>query len=213
MTGSQFFAKLPKESNYKDRNKIEQAYWFAKAAHVKQTRDEGERYFNHPRRVALYFLNYYLEYRQLMKYGCPELTADDICTALMHDAVEDCWPPEGMIRKLFGENVERCVFSLSKKIPTYDKTSGYIVRKKKIPTIKYLKKMEWYGTDTECIIKMCDRLDNLRTMCKVWSKKDQLAYIRETKVMLKIFRRFYDAEIYTDLEKEIVKVFKRLKMP
>ena len=207
MNGKKFFAQLPKGFTYEDRNKIEWAYDFAKREHGEQMRDEGERYFNHPRRVALYFL----KYKQSLVYGSPVVLPEHIIAALLHDVVEDCWSPEGMIRRLFGEEVEKWVFGLSKKIPLFDKTSGYITRKKKIDTRKYLKNLVKTGTDVECIIKMCDRLDNVRTMSKAWTSKEQFEYIEETKLMLKIFGRFYDTTIYLDLEKEVVKTLKRLK--
>lgn len=208
MTGKQFFQCLPGEFTYTDRNKIEQAYHFAKFEHIKQFRDEGERYFNHPRRVALYVL----KYKRLLVYGSPEVTLNHMVAALLHDVVEDCYPPQGMIRNLFGEEVEGWVFDLSKKIPVYDKTSGYIVRKRKIDTRQYLKKIAGKGDIAVAIIKMADRLDNLRTMGQAWKKRRQLKYLEETKLMLRIFGRFYDTAIYLDLEKEVVKVLKRLSV-
>ncbi len=208
MNGKQFFEKLPKEFTYEERNKIEQAYWVAKAAHRLQIRDGGERYFNHPRRVALSVAKYI----PLLKYGDPKVAANHIIAALLHDVVEDCYLPQGMICDLFGEEVKDWVFGLSKNIPRYDNTSGYVVGKRKIGAEKYLKKMAKDGWLIECIIKMCDRLDNLRTMGKGWPKKRQLKYINETKTMLSIFRRFYETAIYIDLQKEAEKAIKRLSV-
>lgn len=207
MNGERFFKSLPKEFTYAERNKIEQAYWLAKAAHKMQYRDGGERYFNHPRRVALYVL----KYKQLLVYGSSEVTPNHIIASLLHDVIEDCYLPQGMIRQLFGEEVEVWVFGLSKKIPVYDKTSGYIIRKKKINAAKYLKKLAKDRWDIECIIKMADRLDNLRTMGKAWPKGRQLSYLDETKLMLSIFLRLDHSVVYRDLQKEVNKAILRLK--
>lgn len=207
MNGKKFFEKLPKEFSFEDRNKIEQAYHFAKFEHIKQVRDEGERYFNHPRRVALYFLKYKL----LLAYGSNEITPNHIITALLHDVIEDCYPPHGMIRALFGEEVESRVFDLSKKIPVYDKTSGYIIRKIKLNAKEYLRKMAKDGGGIVCMIKMADRLDNVRTMQNAWPRHRQLKYIQETKMLLSIFVRFSDTQIYCDLQKEVSKFMAKLK--
>lgn len=56
---------------------IQDAYWMAKDGHRRQRRDDGERYFEHPRRVAAI----------LIHIGRQDTAL--IVTALLHDLVED----------------------------------------------------------------------------------------------------------------------------
>lgn len=202
MNHKEFFERLPKEYTPAERNKIEQAYHVSKTEFMLEKRDGGERYFNHCRRVALL----------LMKYYRPPLIlwSDNVIIALLHDVLEDCWPPENMLKDLFGKEVNRGVLVLSKLIPVYDKNSGYARTKTKLDVNRYLEAISLENSVLG-ITKMADRLDNIKTMNNVWPKKRQLKYVKETELMLNIFHeKFQHSAAYYDLKRELDNIKARL---
>lgn len=200
MNHKQFFEKLPKEYTPAERNKIEQAYHVSKIEFMLEKRDDGERYFNHCRRVALLF----------MKYCNYTAWSGDVMIALLHDVLEDCWPPQNLLDDLFSPEVKKGVVCLSKLVPVYDEISGYAVRKIKLDINEYLNAI-CNDRDMLGIIKMADRLDNIQTMNKAWPKERQLEYVKETELMLGIFhKKFSGLAIYRQLERVLRKTKARL---
>ena len=63
-----------------DLETIKAAYEFSKSGHVKQTRESGERYFDHPKAVAL------ILFQELKVLDCEVIRA-----ALLHDVREDSY--------------------------------------------------------------------------------------------------------------------------
>ena len=134
--------------------KIELAYVIVKDGHRgqyrKQVDGEGKpvRYFEHPRRVALILID------ELGIYD-PDL----IIMALGHDTLEDTHLSAELIEHCFGCRVIRNIRLLSK-----------------VPKEGYYERFMKFGTWEAMMVKMCDRLDNLRDIegCSVEFIKKQV---------------------------------------
>jgi SAM-dependent methyltransferase len=145
--------------NYLDL--IEKAYRFAEKNHAGQKRDEGTDYFVHPLRVAYILLDE-------LKITDPNV----ICVALLHDILEDSPISHTMLREIFGEQITSMVKTLTKEDATEypskeERDRVYLERIKEAPL-------------EVCLIKLSDRLDNVRYLHLSPSQEKQLKYYRET---------------------------------
>lgn len=188
-----------------DIDMIMLAYDMSKEAHRTHTRDSGERYFEHPRALAIIALD------ELGWYD-----RDIICALFLHDTGEDS-PIFGnrnmgwdnfvitatyRIEKMFNPNIAKMVIALTKP---------------EIDGIKFFSKSEvteYYlvGITKEEKVLVCkaiDRLHNLRTSGSdtfVVIKKSERT-LKETKeVYLPIFEKISDTDVYKEklLQKIIV---------
>lgn len=130
-----------------DYRLIEQAYSTAKDAFREIERENGERYFEHLRAVAL-ILMVYLRVRD----------ANAIAAALLHDIVEDIpgWNQERLAVE-FSQTVAEYVWWVSK--PSLDRFGGN----------KEARNRAYHQTLGQAprmplLIKLCDRLHNLLTL-------------------------------------------------
>ena len=144
-----------------DIKKIQKAYSFAFYAHMGQKRKDGSDYITHPVAVTEILLE--------LKMDC-----DSICAALMHDVLEDCNVQKSNLAKVFGDDVAHIVDGVSKlgKIDlknVADKNANN------------LQKMALaMANDVRVIlVKLCDRLHNMRTIEFVPRKK-QIQKSKET---------------------------------
>ena len=137
------------------------AYETAERAHDGQLRDEGTPFIEHPLRVALIVA---LELRRHE----PEL----LCAALLHDVVEDSSVREADVRRAFGHTVAHYVGLLTKE-------KAHDPKEKREITRRYLKRIEAHSPEA-MLLKLADRLDNLRSLEEMpdWDKRNK--YIRET---------------------------------
>ena len=136
---------LDDEKQY-DLSKIISAYEFAAKAHANQVRSSGEPYITHP--VAVAYI--------LLELG---MDTDTICAALLHDVVEDTDTTLEELRKLFGQDVAMLVDGVTKlgKIPLFTKEEQQAENVRKI--------LLAMSQDIRVIIiKLCDRLHNMRTL-------------------------------------------------
>lgn len=154
--------RLTPEIGSIDVNRILSAYVLAKDVHQYQRRNDGTPYFWHPTRVARIMID---------ELGCRD--ADLIIAALLHDTLEDSDILNAEVLTYnFGEYVTFLVDSLTKEIRVDDGPlreqidRDYVERLKKAPE--------------DCrIIKLCDRLDNLR--CLAFNlKRNPFKYVQET---------------------------------
>lgn len=155
--------KLCREYNSQaDTAKIEKAYQFAKEAHGPQLRKSGEPYITHPLNVA---------------FILADLKVDDatIIAALLHDVPEDTERTLEEVIDLFGAEVGSLVKGVTK-----------------LSKVKYVLDMEQYQVDClrkmflslskdlrVVIIKLADRLHNMRTLLAVRPEK-RVRIARET---------------------------------
>ena len=132
---------------------VRAAYQLSKGAHRNQKRDGGRRYFDHPREVALI----------LMK----ELKIGDwkvIVLGLLYDTLEDSFlMSPWVLEKIFGADVAISVRRLTKE----DKEG-------------YLDRLRTFGTSRDLMVKLVDRLHNLRTLssCSKEKRRKQIAETR-----------------------------------
>jgi len=140
---------------------VERAHAVAGQAHHGQQRDEGAPYIEHPLRVAL------IVAREMGRRE-PDLLA----AALLHDVVEDSPLGEADVRAAFGHDVAQLVGLLTKE-KAHDPTE------KRELTRRYLKRIAAASPDA-LLLKLCDRLDNLRPLADIPDYDKRNKYIRET---------------------------------
>ena len=161
-----FFRRLNNRSSY-ELERIQLAYWLAKNVHRVQTRDSGERYFEHPRHVALI----------LMENGVTNTEA--IINALLHDVLEDTYTPSRVLIELFGGQTYQNLVVLSKQLPAEDKLSGQIIDWVKKTTEDYYRNIIRAEYNVR-LVKCADRLHNLRSCNGVWPQTRIDKYLKET---------------------------------
>ena len=141
-----------------DRPEIEQvsrAYNVAESAHQYQLRDEGTPYIVHPLRVAVSLVD------ELEIYS-PKL----ICSALLHDVIEDSPTTREEITDMFGSDIGQLVWLLTKF--------------EDVSLRDYLAAIEDAAETGAPLIKLCDRLDNLRFLARSPRADKKQRYIRTT---------------------------------
>ena len=148
-----------------DLIKVRTAYDFAATAHHGQKRDSGEDYINHPLEVALIVYDLGMD-------------TTSVIAALLHDVVEDTDTEIEQIQKQFGKEVAVLVDGVTK-------LSRLSFRNKQEQQMENLRKMFLAMTQDlrVIIIKLADRLHNLRTL-KHLPEEKQKNIARET---LKIY--------------------------
>lgn len=141
---------------------IEDAYHSAKASFKDKYREEGVRYFEHLRAVALILL-LYLRVRD----------ANVIAAALLHDILEDVpgWTQE-LLATRFNSDVATLVFWVSKE--NLELFGGDKEKRDRA----YHQKLNVAPREA-ILIKLADRLHNVITLWAT-SKKKQMRKIRET---------------------------------
>lgn len=138
--------KILDDDKQYDMSKIITAYEFAAKAHETQVRSSGEPYITHPLAVSFILLDLGMD-------------TDTICAAMLHDVVEDTEVTLEEIKKRFGQDVAMLVDGVTKlnKIPIFNKEEQLAenVRKILLAMSQDIRVM---------IIKLCDRLHNMRTL-------------------------------------------------
>lgn len=140
-----FFEEI-KASKHYDVDKIEKAYNLAFNAHKNQRRRSGEPYIMHPVAVA----------KILFKLG---MDNECIIGALLHDVVEDTEYDLNYIKKEFGDEVALLVDGVTKlgqiSLSSREEVQAENIRKMFIAMNEDIRVI---------IIKLCDRLHNMRTL-------------------------------------------------
>jgi GTP pyrophosphokinase len=173
--------------SWNDREQIMFAYDLSKSAHRTQYREGGERYFEHPREVALILMD-----------ECHITKPSPISAAFLHDAMEDTsifgsyqrlsyseWKDIARFRisKAFDEHTADMIIDLTKpKIDHQEVSNG------KEGMTLYITNLRQAHPDT-LLVKMADRLHNLRTL-QYTSPEKQSRKIAETQdIYLPLFQR------------------------
>ena len=156
------FIKLVKSYNAEDLDKVLKAYRFAAKKHAGKYRESGAEYITHPLTVA---------------YIVAEMYADSntLCAALLHDVVEDTDTTLDDIRREFNDDIAELVDGVTK-----------------ISNIDFMNKADIMNANTRkmivslmkdpriVIIKLADRLHNMRTLGYKKDKGKQEAKALET---------------------------------
>ena len=129
-----------------DAKRLFDAFTFADAAHHGQLRKSGEPYIIHPLAVAEIVADL-------------ELDVDSVIAAMLHDCIEDTPATHEEIAKKFGEPVAELVEGVTKL------TRVQYVSKEEEQMENLRKMLMAMAHDIRVIlIKICDRLHNMRTM-------------------------------------------------
>lgn len=132
---------------------ITQAYMLAAKAHEGQKRYTGEPYISHPVEVARILAGLHMDHQCIM-------------AAMLHDVIEDTSIDKPVIIQRFGEKVAELVDGVSKlKLITFES-------KEQAQAENFRKMMMAMAQDIRVIlIKLADRLHNMRTLGAVPSEK------------------------------------------
>lgn len=161
---------------------LKKAYSVAADAHINQRRASDEPYIVHPLEVAATLADMKLD----------EIS---IAASLLHDVVEDTDYTIEEINRLFGEEVANIVWGVTKisKLPDFD------VENAKAETLK--KMIIAMTNDVRVIlIKLADRLHNLKTLAALKSEKRQRIARETLEIYAPIAYRLGMGKIKTDLE-------------
>ncbi len=138
-----------------DEDLIKRAYQVALSAHEGQTRKSGEPYINHPLAVAMI----------VAVQGLDDVT---IAAALLHDSVEDTVIELQDLERDFGNDVAQIVDGVTKldrlKFESEEDQQAASMRKMLVALAKDLRVL---------IIKLADRLHNMRTLAALPEPKQQ----------------------------------------
>jgi GTP pyrophosphokinase len=142
-----------------DLSVIERAYAVAERAHDGQMRKSGDAYITHPLAVATI----------LAELG---MTPPTLAAALLHDTVEDTAYGLDELRRDFGDEIAMLVDGVTKldKVTYGEAAQAETVRKMVIAMARDIRVL---------VIKLCDRLHNMRTLRYLPEEKQQ-SKARET---------------------------------
>ena len=163
-----------------DMNKIENAYILAYESHIGQRRKSGEDYILHPVEVA--------EILADMK-----MDTDTIVAGLLHDVVEDTLIVLEDIEDNFGKDVKKLVDGVTKlrNLPRTDSKKLENKRKMVIAMSEDIRVV---------IIKLADRLHNMRTLKYMKPEKQQEKSKETIEIYAPIAHRIGMARIKWELE-------------
>jgi len=148
-------ARLTQELDEQQIARVRRAYEVAQVAHAGQTRDEGTPYIIHPVRVAVSLVDELKLYSPIL-----------ICSALLHDVIEDSDVSREDIERTFDEEIAEVVWLLTKL--------------EHVSLRDYLGRIEAAAHTGAPIVKLCDRLDNMRSVIDTPRLEKKRRYIRTT---------------------------------
>lgn len=150
------FSELKRKLDYLSAEQVaqvEQAYQVAHKAHEDQTRSSGEPYITHPLAVAMILADFHLD-------------AESITAAILHDVIEDTHVDKDTLTADFGEEVAELVDGVSKLTQIQFQTRA------EAQAANFRKMMMAMSKDIRIIlIKLADRLHNMRTLGHLSTKK------------------------------------------
>lgn len=154
------------------KSDIYMAYAIARFCHLNQKRDEGTPYIVHPLRVSLYLIETFQFSDHFFK--SQNITKEEaLIIALLHDTIEDFGGTTAQfIEEEFGTHMLEMIQFLTKSNKDNSNTIYYDELKKAPEIVK--------------IIKLLDRLDNLRGLLKseLKSKERKKDYLFESENMI-----------------------------
>ncbi len=187
------FAALEVKLDYLDAadiRRVRDAYRFADEAHLGQFRASGEPYITHPIAVAGLCAEW-------------KLDAQAIMAALMHDAMEDCGITKVELIERFGAPTADLVDGLTKldklRFSTREESQAESFRKMLLAMTRDVRVI---------LVKLADRLHNMRTMDAVERPKQQRIAAETLEIYAPIAHRLGLNQTYRELQELS---FKRLK--
>ena len=174
--------KIKQYNHNLDTKRLYAAFQYADSAHSGQLRKDGSPYITHPLAVAEIVAEL-------------ELDTDSIIAALLHDCIEDTGATHEDIAKLFGAPVADLVEGVT-KLTRVQYTS------KEEEQMENLRKMLMaMAKDIRVIlIKICDRLHNMRTMAYQTPRKQKEKALETMEIYAPIAHRLGMQRIKWELE-------------
>ena len=130
----------------KDLDLLQTAYNVAFEAHKDQFRKEGSAYITHPVEVASILIELHLD-------------IETVCAGLMHDVLEDSFIKKSYLQKLFGKDIVAIVDGVSNlnklDFNSIEDRNANNLQKMALAMSKDIRVI---------IVKLCDRLHNMRTI-------------------------------------------------
>jgi RelA/SpoT family (p)ppGpp synthetase len=130
----------------KDLDLLQTAYNVAFEAHKDQFRKEGSAYITHPIEVASILIELHLD-------------IETVCAGLMHDVLEDSFIKKSYLEKLFGKDIVAIVDGVSNlnklDFDSIEDRNANNLQKMALAMSKDIRVI---------IVKLCDRLHNMRTI-------------------------------------------------
>ena len=171
INNNELIDQIKSYNKFLNSESLNKAYNFALEAHQNQKRDEGVPYIIHPVAVAKILTEL-------------KLDSATITTGLLHDTIEDTNVTYDTVKKEFGEEVANLVEGVTKISALEDKASGDSkaenFRKLILATSKDIRVL---------LVKLADRLHNMRTIQFV---KDKEKIIRKAKETMEIYAPLAD---------------------
>lgn len=180
----QIFAKIKSYGPEYAMEKIRRAYQFAKQAHQGQLRKSGEPYLTHPLRTVNILADLHVD-------------EDTLVAGFLHDVPEDTTVSIAEIEAVFGKKVGYLVDGITKLAKVHYR------EKMEQRQIESLKKLFIHSAEDlrVILIKLADRLDNMRTLRFIAEEKKRQRIARETlEVYVPIANLLGIGEIRAELE-------------
>ena len=161
---------------------LQKTFRYAAECHARQKRDDGSPYMTHPLRVAMILV---------------DMQMDMVClqTGLLHDVVEDTGATIEDIRRLFGEEVARCVDGVTK----LSKVNFYSREERQAESVR--KMLLAMVTDIRVIIvKLADRLHNMQTLEPLSRERQERIALETLEIYAPIAHRLGMGKMRGELE-------------
>ena len=171
-------AKRPKD----DLKVLRRAFEFGAEHHARQRRMSGELYMFHPLEVATILAG---------------MQMDLVCmtTALLHDVLEDTEASLEEVRRIFGEDVARCVNGVTKlskiNLASREDRQAESVRKMLLAMVEDIRVI---------VVKLADRLHNMRTLGSLPREKQERISSETIELYAPIAHRLGMGKLRTELE-------------
>ncbi len=147
---------------YCDIGLLKRAYYFSFDRHLNQVRESGEPFASHPYAVANILINLKLDYQSII-------------TALLHDTIEDGVATNDEIKKYFGLEINELVEGVTKlskiQLPNTELREASNFSKFILAICKDIRIL---------IIKLADRLHNMRTLNFIKEESRKYKIAKET---------------------------------
>lgn len=180
-----YFDELAQRLTYLSDKQVElihQAYLVAEKAHEGQMRRSGEPYITHPVAAAVILAGMRMDVQSIM-------------ATLLHDVLEDTAVTKEELMAQFGENVAELVDGVSKltqiKFESKAEAQAENFRKMIMAMVRDIRVI---------IVKLADRLHNMRTLGAMPPKKRRRIAIETLEIYAPIANRLGMRDLYTELE-------------
>ena len=169
---------------------VKKACDFAYEKHLGQTRMTGEEYINHPINVARILTSIYAD-------------SDTLVASILHDTLEDTNTTKDEIEEMFGKTILKLVDGVTKINNINLSTENEYL------TAYYKKIIVGMSEDVRVIIiKLADRLDNMRTLYVHPEEKQKLKARETLEILAPIAHRLGMSNIKSELEDLSLKYLK-----